>query len=45
MTKTVSKPSVLWYTAEIIGISSSRSISITNGGKQVQNEENADVTL
>ena len=44
MTNNVFKPSVLWFIAEIIGISTSRSISIMNGGKQVHNEEYIDIT-
>ena len=39
MTKTVSKPSVLWFLTEIIGIITiRRSISIMNSGKQVHNK-------
>ena len=42
---TVCKPSVLWFIAEIIGMITSRSISVMNCGKQVHDKEYIDVTI
>ena len=45
MTNTVCKPSVLWFIAEIIEIITSKSISVMDGGKQVNDKEFIVATL